>query len=319
MELGLLPRDMPLLGGRLGWVKFCRPPTEKVIDLLKQNTGVNQLVTLISELGINYWRSLSDICRKKGIGWLRYSIDNDETPDILRFSCLVKSVFIHIARGEIVMIHVPGDIKGIAGVLTACVIRHIGIALWAGPEVLHDFSQFIYISLNTWMSSAEQYEFVTNYNPNAIEILDPDNTVFFFSGDKKEQNSWLSNFSSYPVVYKKKKYPTAEHLYQALKFEGVNDDYSESIRKSKSALYALRMGKSKHPIKKDWDLVKYQKMLQVIRLKVQQNPDIKEKLLSTEDKRIVQFSSSYWGMGGDGVGGNHLGKIWMTVRLECAR
>lgn len=308
MELGLLPRDMPLLGGRLFSVKFCREPTEKVIDLLKQNTGVNQLVTLISELGINYWRSLSDICRKKGIGWMRYPIDNDETPDILRFSCLVKSVFSHIARGEIVMIHVPGDIKGIAGVLTACVIRHIGI---------HDFSQFI-ISLNTWMSSAQQFEFVMNYNPNAIEILDTDNTVFFFSGDKKEQNSWLSNFSSYPVVYKKKKYPTAEHLYQALKFEGVDDDYSESIRKSKSALYALHMGKSKK-MRKDWDLVKYQKMLQVIRLKVQQNPDIKEKLLSTEDKRIVQFSSSYWGMGGDGVGGNHLGKIWMTVRLECAR
>lgn len=59
-------------------------------------------------------------------------------------------------------------------------------------------------------------------------------------------------------------------------------------------------------------------MYEGIRYKITQNPDLKEKLLATGDKKIIQHTEedAYWGDGGDGSGLNRLGVLYMKLREE---
>jgi len=55
-----------------------------------------------------------------------------------------------------------------------------------------------------------------------------------------------------------------------------------------------------------------------LRLKVEQNPYVKKKLLETKDYLIVEDSpkDSFWGIGANRDGENQLGKLWMKIRKE---
>lgn len=59
-------------------------------------------------------------------------------------------------------------------------------------------------------------------------------------------------------------------------------------------------------------------MLKAIRAKVEQHPEVKEMLLSTENAILVEHTENdhYWGDGRDDLGKNRLGKILMKVRDE---
>lgn len=59
-------------------------------------------------------------------------------------------------------------------------------------------------------------------------------------------------------------------------------------------------------------------MYEGIRYKITQNLDLKEKLLATGDKKIIQHTEedAYWGDGGDGSGLNRLGVLYMKLREE---
>lgn len=68
----------------------------------------------------------------------------------------------------------------------------------------------------------------------------------------------------------------------------------------------------------DWEEVKYDVMYEIVKAKFIQNPDLKEKLLSTGDEYLVEgnhWGDRTWGQV-NGVGKNWLGKILMKVREE---
>ncbi len=130
----------------------------------------------------------------------------------------------------------------------------------------------------------------------------------------------FSNFAPYPVRMGAKRWPTAEHYFQAQKFEEA--EHQETIRKTKSPMIAARMGRDrKKPLRRDWESVKVAIMREVVRAKFSQHEDIRQILLSTGDARIVEHTEndSYWGDGGDGSGKNVLGRILMEVRDELRR
>jgi ribA/ribD-fused uncharacterized protein len=127
----------------------------------------------------------------------------------------------------------------------------------------------------------------------------------------------FSNFAPYPVRLDGKVWPTSEHYLQAQKFE--DPKHREQIRKTKSPMIAARLGRDrKKPIRRDWESVKVGIMREVVRAKFMQHNDIRQILLSTGDKKIVEHTEndSYWGDGGDGSGKNMLGRILMEVREE---
>ncbi|MCF6319355.1 MAG: NADAR family protein [Proteobacteria bacterium] len=127
----------------------------------------------------------------------------------------------------------------------------------------------------------------------------------------------FSNFASYLIVLKKKKWPTTEHYFQAQKFKDVQ--HQEQIRKADSPMLAARLGRDrKKKLRKDWESVKDNIMYDAVLAKFTQHKDLKQLLLSTGDAKLIEHTTndSYWGDGGHGRGRNMLGIILMRVRDE---
>ena len=155
--------------------------------------------------------------------------------------------------------------------------------------------------------------------------LDNEKQVFFY-----EQDFYvLSNFSSFSINYHSFDFPTAEHLYHYLKFDyntsKDNDLRSKctkiknSISTAKSAHEAFKIAQECKEFRDpDWDNIKFEKMLQVLRLKVEQHEYVKKKLLETGDRELIENSwrDDVWGWGENRDGQNALGKLWMVVRSE---
>eukprot|EP01103_Thecamoeba_quadrilineata_P001842 TRINITY_DN11700_c0_g1_i1.p1 TRINITY_DN11700_c0_g1~~TRINITY_DN11700_c0_g1_i1.p1 ORF type:complete len:160 (-),score=33.05 TRINITY_DN11700_c0_g1_i1:46-525(-) len=144
-----------------------------------------------------------------------------------------------------------------------------------------------------------------------------DDRILFYS--TKGEFGCFSNFSAHRLFLKGVHWPTSEHYFQAQKHAGT--PVEEEIRKTDSPARAAKKGRSReHPIRPDWDKIKDQIMFEAVLSKFQQNQSIKEILLGTEDRELVEHTEkdSYWG---DGLGGgrNQLGITLMNVREEIRR
>jgi ribA/ribD-fused uncharacterized protein len=138
-----------------------------------------------------------------------------------------------------------------------------------------------------------------------------------FRGDHR----YLSNFYSSPITFDNQSWPTAEHLYQALKT--TDAETRETIRQLSTPREAKLLGQIV-ALRPDWDNVKFTYMLQVVRLKFHRNPELRAKLLATGDAEIVEGNIWHDNLWGDCScercqyipGLNRLGKILMQVRAE---
>lgn len=137
------------------------------------------------------------------------------------------------------------------------------------------------------------------------------NDILSFQGPHR----FLSNFWPAPVRYGGIMFPTSEHAYQAAKSDDVNEAVRVSLLKSPGD--AKRVGRTL-VVRKDWEQVKRQVMLDVLRLKFNL-PDLRRRLLATGDVQLVEgntWGDRYWGVC-NGVGENWLGRLLMQVREEC--
>jgi N-glycosidase YbiA len=141
------------------------------------------------------------------------------------------------------------------------------------------------------------------------------NVINFYS--TRGEFGCFSNFSRHHVFLKDKIWKTTEHYFQAQKFSDTV--FEEQIRLAHSPKEAAEMGRDrKKPLRKDWEVVKDEIMLDALKAKFTQHKDLKEILLSTGDAKLVEHTANdrYWGDGGDGSGLNMLGKLLMQVRDE---
>ena len=142
------------------------------------------------------------------------------------------------------------------------------------------------------------------------------NRVLFY----EKEYYFLSNFSAFAILWKGKLYPTSEHVYQSEKFE--DEKIKEEIRSARSARDAKQIAKKNNDKKRpDWASIKMGIMKNILLAKVQQYPFIKEKLLESKDKEIIENSpsDSFWGWGPNKDGQNMLGKLWMEIRFEISK
>jgi len=129
----------------------------------------------------------------------------------------------------------------------------------------------------------------------------------------------FSNFSSFAVDWQGRRWQTSEHAYQAAHFIDTNEKLYEKIFNARSAHDAYKIAKANaDKAAKNWDEIKVTIMEEIIRLKLEQNPYVKKKLLETEELLLAEDSpkDSFWGWGPDRNGRNELGKIWMKLREE---
>lgn len=154
-----------------------------------------------------------------------------------------------------------------------------------------------------------------------------DNTFYFYRN--YDEGGFMSNFyfSSF-VDDQGRRWDTAEAFFQAAKFDWPDhrhDARVERIRLAATPADAKRIGQRRggpEPIRPDWEDVKYDVMLQALRFKFSQNPELRGHLLATSPRSLVEHSpprgsrgyDTVWADGHDGSGANLLGQALMEVR-----
>lgn len=134
----------------------------------------------------------------------------------------------------------------------------------------------------------------------------------------------LSNFAPYPVTFEGISYPTSEHAFVAAKT--TNRDQRMLIA-SKSTSDAKAFGRTL-ALRGDWDHIRDDVMLAILRDKFNRNPEAAAALLATDRRELIEgntWHDNYWGecscttCRDTGVAGlNRLGATLMRVRDEIA-
>lgn len=136
--------------------------------------------------------------------------------------------------------------------------------------------------------------------------------IDFFDGTKYD---FLSNFHPARITYEGLEWKTTEHAYQAMKSRDPAD--WKYIQRASTPGKAKMLGKTRLQMRPDWDTIKYDIMLDLLRLKFK-IPALRKKLLDTGDAKLIEgntWNDTCWGVC-EGVGANNLGRSLMLVRAE---
>ena len=125
---------------------------------------------------------------------------------------------------------------------------------------------------------------------------------------------FLSNMYPCKIEYNGLIFDSSESLFQSMKCEDKND-VSRFV--GIDGYTAKKIGK-KVKLIKDWDELKVDLMYKVVKMKFEQNYDLKLMLLATKNEHLEEknyWGDDFWGTV-NGYGRNELGKILMKVRQE---
>jgi ribA/ribD-fused uncharacterized protein len=137
---------------------------------------------------------------------------------------------------------------------------------------------------------------------------------FYSTGDEYGE---FSNFATYPLRIDGATWPTAEHYFQAQKFD--DRALREKIRMAKTAAIAAKMGRDRsNKLRRGWESGKIAVMRKALWEKFSQHPDLGKLLIGTGEAVLIEHTQNddYWGDGGNGRGKNMLGRLLMEVRLK---
>lgn len=149
----------------------------------------------------------------------------------------------------------------------------------------------------------------------ARTILTGPNVVFFY--DRSAPFYEFTNFYARDVVIDRQTWKTTEHYYQASKFKDPR--IRRAIQDSMTPREAFTLAKKyRDHVRKDWRSVSLACMEKAVIEKFAQHPDLRRKLLQTNNALLVEHTvnDNFYGDNGDGTGENHLGKILMKVRKK---
>ncbi|MBR3211200.1 MAG: NADAR family protein [Bacilli bacterium] len=131
---------------------------------------------------------------------------------------------------------------------------------------------------------------------------------------------YLASYSDHGFEVNGIYYPTVEHYYQASKFD--DEKIINKILNCKTPKEASMIGRDRNNIRiPNFKEVKIQKMYEANLEKFRQNPELAKKLLDTGNEAIREMTTkeSFWGVGPNLDGENHMGKILMRVREELRK
>lgn len=139
--------------------------------------------------------------------------------------------------------------------------------------------------------------------------------VYFY--DKEKRYYEFTNFFNSQVYVDGIIWPTSEHYYQSMKFT-QNPDLRKKILNSATPRDAFTIAQqNKITIDKDWQSRSLKTMIKIVWLKFNQHDDLKELLLTTGKKTLIEDAGNkdaFYGAGADYKGNNWLGCILMAVR-----
>lgn len=136
---------------------------------------------------------------------------------------------------------------------------------------------------------------------------------------------WLGNMMKCPISYKMKLWDSTEALFQSMRY--TDENIKKAIREAENGYKAKQVAKqyidnlSIMPgSEEDLDNMRI-----CLNLKIEQHPNLKELLILTEDKLIIEdctkrgktTSNLFWGAvleNDEWIGENWMGKLWMELR-----
>lgn len=127
--------------------------------------------------------------------------------------------------------------------------------------------------------------------------------------------AFLSNMHMEPLMFEGEMWLSAEHAYQASKALKPVD--RQRIRSLQSPRAAKRAGRLVE-IRPDWERIKIDTMLRILRAKFIPTSRLAYHLIATHPNELIEgnyWNDRFWGVF-EGVGENHLGKLLMKVRDE---
>jgi ribA/ribD-fused uncharacterized protein len=140
---------------------------------------------------------------------------------------------------------------------------------------------------------------------------------------------WLGNMSPFPITHGGKVWPTAEHLFQALRFEDGSIREAIRFRRNPFAAKLVAKANAARMAVQPCSQQDLDNMETVLRLKLEQHPELKARLLATGQEENIEDCTSrprgnalFWGAAlrdGAWVGANRLGRLWMKLREELGR
>jgi hypothetical protein len=136
-----------------------------------------------------------------------------------------------------------------------------------------------------------------------------------------KENRWLSNFFKCSIKYKDLTFTSAEQMYVYFKVKNKED--KQLILNTATAVEAKKIGRQA-PMMDNWDNIKLRCMEYIITQKFIQNTSLKEKLIATDNKILIEgnyWHDNFWGICScdkckDLIGQNNLGFILMKVRSK---
>ncbi len=143
-------------------------------------------------------------------------------------------------------------------------------------------------------------------------------------GKVKDEGGCWGNMAPFPIEFNGEVWLTSEALFQAMRFD--DEKIKQEIRNEKSPMGAKMKAKKyqasmvvEPTSEKDID-----NMRLCLKLKIEQHPELKQKLVDSGDTFIVEDctrrqrgSGLFWGaalVDGEWKGQNQLGKLWMELR-----
>ena len=150
---------------------------------------------------------------------------------------------------------------------------------------------------------------------NGSYLYDPNATICFY--DKNNAYYEFTNVYPSQITINNISYPSVEHYYQSQKFDG--NSQLQSIIRSQPTGRAAQQEAQKYTIPNAnyWHTSrKFDVMREGIIAKIQQHPNVRQMLINTVNKKLVEhtINDKEWGDGGDGTGNNALGGILMEIR-----
>lgn len=137
---------------------------------------------------------------------------------------------------------------------------------------------------------------------------------------------WMGNMSPHPITYEGKTWPTAEALFQALRYNHVTVRNTIFSQRSPMAAKMISKKFADKRVVEPQSQQDIDNMEMVLRLKLDQHPELKQELKATNNKTIIEDSTKrsggsglFWGaanQNGNWVGQNVLGNLWMKLRAE---
>ena len=142
-----------------------------------------------------------------------------------------------------------------------------------------------------------------------------DHAVYFYTPEFYV----FDNFSAFAIKIWERIFPTSEHAYQWKKYSDSQPDIAELIFNASSPNATKKIADAnKDKVAPGWHEHKTGIMEEILRAKLHQHEKVREALLRTGDREIVENSPAddFWGAGPNGTGRNELGKLWMKLRTE---